>query len=111
MSSDMSSIGEPIGPMISAKELRVQYGDREILHGISFDVSPMETIVILGGSGSGKSTLLRTLVGLERPTSGAVWVRGTNLAQASRSVDWSRHRHIRKDRHEEDIITRARHIT
>ena len=72
-------------PIISAKDLRVQYGDREILHGINFDVNPMETIVILGGSGSGKSTLLRTLVGLEKPTSGAVWVRGTNLAQASQS--------------------------
>jgi phospholipid/cholesterol/gamma-HCH transport system ATP-binding protein len=61
----------------------VQYGDREILHGISFDVQPRETIVILGGSGSGKRTLLRTMVGLERPTSGSVWVHGTNLAKAS----------------------------
>jgi phospholipid/cholesterol/gamma-HCH transport system ATP-binding protein len=69
--------------IISAKDLRVRYGDREILHGINFDIEPMETIVILGGSGSGKSTLLRTLVGLEKPTSGSVWVRGTNLAQAS----------------------------
>jgi phospholipid/cholesterol/gamma-HCH transport system ATP-binding protein len=71
--------------IISVKDLRVQYGDREILHGIHFDIEPMETIVILGGSGSGKSTLLRTLVGLEKPTSGSVWVRGTNLAQASQS--------------------------
>ena len=71
--------------IISAKDLRVQYGDREILHGINFDIEPMETIVILGGSGSGKSTLLRTLVGLEKPTSGSVWVRGTNLAQASQA--------------------------
>src|SRR5262245_58075696 len=71
------------GPAISARELRVHYGDREILHGISFDVRRQETIVILGGSGSGKSTLLRTLVGLEKPTSGSVWVHGTNLAHAS----------------------------
>jgi phospholipid/cholesterol/gamma-HCH transport system ATP-binding protein len=73
------------GPIISGKDLRVQYGDREILHGINFDIQPMETIVILGGSGSGKSTLLRTMVGLEKPTSGAVWVGGTNLADASES--------------------------
>jgi len=71
------------GPIISGRDLRVHYGDREILHGVSFDVQPKETIVILGGSGSGKSTLLRTMVGLEKPTSGAVWVGGTNLAQAS----------------------------
>ena len=73
------------GPVISAKELRVQYGEREILHGISFEVQPKETIVILGGSGSGKSTLLRTMVGLERPTSGAICVHGTDLARASAS--------------------------
>jgi len=52
--------------MISLRNLRVCYGEREILHGISFDVMHGETLVILGGSGSGKSTLLRTLVGLER---------------------------------------------
>ena len=66
-------------PIISVGDLRVQYGEREILHGINFEVSPGETLVILGGSGSGKSTLLRTLVGLERPSSGEVWIRGKNL--------------------------------
>jgi phospholipid/cholesterol/gamma-HCH transport system ATP-binding protein len=71
------------GPIISVRDLRVQYGDREILHGINFEVKVRETIVILGGSGSGKSTLLRTLVGLEKPASGSVWVSGTNLATAS----------------------------
>src|SRR6185295_14078520 len=69
--------------IISGRDLRVQYGDREILHGVSFDVQPKETIVILGGSGSGKSTLLRTMVGLEKPTSGSVWVGGTDLARTS----------------------------
>ena len=62
------------GPMISLRNLRVSYTGREILHGINFDVQRGETLVILGGSGSGKSTLLRTLVGLEQPTSGEVWV-------------------------------------
>ena len=70
-------------PVISARDLRVQYADREILHGINFEVKAGETMVILGGSGSGKSTLLRTMVGLEKPTSGSVWVGGTNLATAS----------------------------
>jgi len=72
------------GPMISLRDLRVAYGGgREILHGISFDVQRGETLVILGGSGSGKSTLLRTLVGLEKPTSGEVWIRGKNFAAIS----------------------------
>jgi len=69
--------------MISLRDLRVSYGDREILHGVSFDVMRGETMVILGGSGSGKSTLLRTLVGLEKPGSGEVILRGKNIATAS----------------------------
>jgi len=80
---------QPISPaappeaMISLRDLRVSYGEREILHGINFDVMRGETMVILGGSGSGKSTLLRTLVGLERPGSGEIWLRGKNLASIS----------------------------
>jgi phospholipid/cholesterol/gamma-HCH transport system ATP-binding protein len=70
-------------PVISVVNLRVSYGEREILHGVSFDVQRGETIVILGGSGSGKSTLLRTLVGLEKPTKGEVWMTGINTAQIS----------------------------
>jgi phospholipid/cholesterol/gamma-HCH transport system ATP-binding protein len=69
--------------MISLRNLRVSYGEREILHGISFDVMRSETLVILGGSGSGKSTLLRTLVGLEIPTSGEIWLKGKNIAAIS----------------------------
>ena len=71
--------------MISLRNLRVSYGEREILHGISFDVKRGETLVILGGSGSGKSTLLRTLVGLEIPTSGDIWIKGKNIAAISAS--------------------------
>src|SRR5271170_35105 len=68
---------------ISVVDLRVSYGEREILHGITFDVHRGETMVILGGSGSGKSTLLRTLVGLEKPSSGEVWIQGVNTANIS----------------------------
>jgi phospholipid/cholesterol/gamma-HCH transport system ATP-binding protein len=71
------------GPMISLRDLHVSYSGREILHGITFDVPRGETMVILGGSGSGKSTLLRTLVGLEKPSSGEVWIRGKNFTAIS----------------------------
>src|SRR5271169_3222357 len=69
--------------MISIRNLRVSYGTREILHGVTFDVHRGETMVILGGSGSGKSTLLRTLVGLEKPASGEIWLKGENVANIS----------------------------
>ena len=70
-------------PVISLRNLRVCYGEREILHGINFDVVRGETLVILGGSGSGKSTLLRTLVGLEKPSAGEIWIKGRDLAKTS----------------------------
>jgi phospholipid/cholesterol/gamma-HCH transport system ATP-binding protein len=72
-------------PMVSVRDLRVSYGAVEILHGINFEVKQGETLVILGGSGSGKSTLLRTLVGLERPSSGEIWIKGKNIAAISQS--------------------------
>src|SRR5580692_9143899 len=68
---------------ISVRNLRVKYGEREILHGINFEVPAGETMVILGGSGSGKSTLLRTLVGLETPSSGEIWIQGKDFASIS----------------------------
>jgi len=73
----------PDSSIILARDLRVSYGEREILHGVTMNVQPGETVAILGGSGSGKTTLLRTLVGLERPSSGEVWIRDINLAQAT----------------------------
>jgi phospholipid/cholesterol/gamma-HCH transport system ATP-binding protein len=79
--------GSAQAPVLSIRNLHVAYGEREILHGVSFDVLAGETVVILGGSGSGKSTLLRTLVGLESPTSGEVILRGKNLQQLSDS-EW-----------------------
>lgn len=69
--------------MISVRDLRVSYGEVEILHGVTFEVKHGETLVILGGSGSGKSTLLRTLVGLEKPSSGEIWIKGKNIAAIS----------------------------
>ncbi len=73
------------GPMISVRDLRVKYGEREILHGLNFDVKRGETLVILGGSGSGKTTLLRTLVGLEKPSAGQIWMKGQDIASIPQS--------------------------
>ena len=67
-------------PVVSVRDLRVKYGSTEILHGISFDVRHGETVVIMGGSGSGKSTLVRTLIGLEKPSSGHVFIKGKDVA-------------------------------
>jgi phospholipid/cholesterol/gamma-HCH transport system ATP-binding protein len=75
----------PAAPVtvISARDLRVGYDGREVLHGLTFEVRHGETVVVIGGSGSGKSTLLRTLVGLEKPSSGEVLIKGVDIAKAS----------------------------
>ena len=84
---------ETAGPLVSVSDLRVRYGDREVLHGLTFDVRQGETLVIIGGSGSGKSTLLRTLVGLEKPSSGEVRIKGVDITKAHvREMDAIRRR-------------------
>lgn len=50
-----------------------------VLDDVSFTVEPGEVVAIVGPSGSGKSTLLALLAGLDRPSSGEVWVDGEPL--------------------------------
>jgi phospholipid/cholesterol/gamma-HCH transport system ATP-binding protein len=66
-------------PIISVRDLTVCYGGRRVLNGVNLDVERGEVMVLLGGSGSGKSTMLRQIIGLERPHSGTVHVRGVDI--------------------------------
>lgn len=50
------------------------YGAKKVLRGLTLDVMPGETLVILGGSGTGKSVTLRHIIGLEQPDAGIVKV-------------------------------------
>lgn len=65
--------------MIRVTELRKQIGTQEILRGIDLRVRNGETLVVLGRSGGGKSVMLKHLIGLHRPTSGQIWIDGTNI--------------------------------
>jgi ABC-type lipoprotein export system ATPase subunit len=53
------------------------------LRGVSTEIRQGERIALLGKSGSGKSTLLNILGGLDRPTSGRIWVSGRDLSELS----------------------------
>jgi phospholipid/cholesterol/gamma-HCH transport system ATP-binding protein len=72
-------------PIISIRDLVVEYDGRRVLDGLNLDVEPGEAMVLLGGSGSGKSTLLRQIIGLERPKSGNVTVKGIDITRCSPS--------------------------
>jgi phospholipid/cholesterol/gamma-HCH transport system ATP-binding protein len=70
--------------IVSLQEIRKSFGEQEILKGVSLVARRRETTVIIGGSGAGKTTLLRLIVGLERTTTGKIFVDGeevTNLSE------------------------------
>lgn len=69
--------------MIRLNNVRKRFGDKEALKDISLIIEKGETIAIIGGSGSGKSTLLRLMIGLDRPTSGEIYIGGENIAVLS----------------------------
>jgi putative ABC transport system ATP-binding protein len=58
---------------------------------VTVSVRPKEFVALLGSSGSGKSTLLNLMAGLDRPTYGAIFAHGRNLADMS-SEDLAQHR-------------------
>lgn len=55
------------------------FGDTQVLKNISLDIEKGQLVTLLGPSGCGKSTLLRCLAGLERVTSGKVWLDGKDI--------------------------------
>jgi len=55
----------------------------DVLKGVNIEIPPGDFVALMGPSGSGKTTLLNLLGGLDTPSSGAVEVAGTNIAQLS----------------------------
>ena len=67
--------------MIKIDNLHKQYGDNQVLKGISISINSGEVVSIIGPSGSGKSTLLSLLTGILSPTEGTVSINGTDINQ------------------------------
>ena len=59
-------------PVLKVQGLAIGYGERDVQHDVSFEVKPGSIFAIMGPSGCGKSTLLKALIGLLRPSAGAV---------------------------------------
>jgi iron complex transport system ATP-binding protein len=63
-------------PDLAAANLRVVYGQRTALEGVTVALRAGEMLALCGPNGAGKSTLMRALTGLERPSSGDVRLEG-----------------------------------
>ena len=59
---------------VSIENVRKNYGNMEVLHGVSVDIADGEFVILVGPSGCGKSTILKAVAGLLPPTKGRVLI-------------------------------------
>ncbi|GAF04521.1 ABC transporter ATP-binding protein [Saccharicrinis fermentans] len=69
--------------MISARGIKKQFGDLQVLKGIDLDINSGEVVSIVGPSGAGKTTLLQILGTLDKPNAGDVIINNTSIRDLS----------------------------
>ena len=73
-------------PAVSFRQLQFGYhADQPVLRGLSFEVSPGQTVGLHGASGSGKSTIFKLLCRLYDPLVGSIWIGKTDICSIDRS--------------------------
>jgi phospholipid/cholesterol/gamma-HCH transport system ATP-binding protein len=68
-------------PKIIVSNLVKNFGDKQVLKGIDFEVNKGQSLVILGGSGSGKSVCIKVIASLMQKTSGSIKIDGEEVSQ------------------------------
>ncbi|MEL7673243.1 MAG: ABC transporter ATP-binding protein [Chloroflexota bacterium] len=68
------------------KVYKTKAGPLRVLKGVNLSINPGEFVAIVGPSGSGKSTLINMITGIDRPTSGEVFVAGQRLTNLSENA-------------------------
>lgn len=69
-------------PLLEVQDLHSYYGVSHILHGVSLRVKTGQALGLLGRNGMGKSTTLRSIIGLVKPRTGSIRVRGADFTGA-----------------------------
>lgn len=68
--------------LLNVNHLSGSYGNRQVLHDISFDVKPNEIVGLIGLNGAGKSTTIRHILGLMEPTAGEITINQQTIQTA-----------------------------
>lgn len=66
---------------LEVKEITKQFNSDTVLNALSFHLKKGEILSVVGPSGSGKTTLLRVLAGLEKPSSGSIFMNGKDITK------------------------------
>ena len=66
---------------ISLRGVTKAFGPKKVLRGIDLDVTPGESMVVIGGSGTGKSVLLKCILGLMQPDDGSIKIDGVETVE------------------------------
>ncbi len=65
--------------LLDIKNLRVKYGQVEVVRGVSIEVKEGSIVTLIGANGAGKSSTLKALSGLIKPSGGEIWFQGKKI--------------------------------
>ena len=71
--------GVASGPILQLRQIGKRFGDFTAVADVDLDIAEGEFFTLVGPSGSGKTTMIRMLVGMEKPTSGDIHLRGQRI--------------------------------
>jgi urea transport system ATP-binding protein len=66
--------------MLEVNDLRVSYGQSEVIHGVSLKAEPKKILAVMGRNGTGKTTLFRALIGLLPARAGSIKIDGDEIS-------------------------------
>ena len=70
-----------VASKISLRGVTKAFGPKKVLQGIDLEVTPGESMVVIGGSGTGKSVLLKCILGLMQPDDGSIKIDGVETVE------------------------------